>query len=302
MTYDCIIVGGGPAGLNAALVLGRARKSVLVIDAEEPRNRVTRHSHGFLTRDGITPHEFRRVAKEQIEAYPNVTFTTDTAISAGGADGDFTITTEKGTTYHSKKLLLAIGKRDLKLPIDGLAEVYGKSAFVCPYCDGWELRDQKLVVIVSHDKALHMAKTLSGWSRDFTICTNGDEKLTEQDREELNNHNISVFDTRISEIKSIGGMVESVHLEDGTMIPCTGIFFAPELGIGSDLPQLLDCESSEDGTIVVDKFGKTSVPGVYSAGDSATQMYQLIMAASMGSLAAVGINSELLAEAWEQSW
>lgn len=302
MTYDCIIVGGGPAGLNAALVLGRARKKVLVIDAEEARNRVTRHSHGFLTRDGITPHEFRRVAKEQIEAYPSVTFTTDTAVSASGAYGDFTITTDKGLAYHAKKVLLAVGKRDIRLPIEGLAEVYGKSAFVCPYCDGWELRDQKLVVIVSHDKALHMAKTLSGWTRDFTICTNGDEKMSTEDREQLIKHHIPVFDTPISEIKSINGMVEGVRLADGTMIPCTGIFFAPELGIGSDIPQLLGCESAEDGTVVVDKFGKTSVPGVYSAGDSATQMYQLIMAASMGSMAAAGINSELLAEAWEQSW
>ncbi|MCM3782454.1 NAD(P)/FAD-dependent oxidoreductase [Neobacillus mesonae] len=300
MSFDCVIIGGGPAGLNAALVLGRARKKVLVIDAEAPRNKVTRHSHGFLTRDGITPHEFRLIAREQIEEYPTVSFTVDTASSIEGTDGHFTVTSEKGESYQSKKVLFAVGKRDMPLAINGLSEVYGKSAFVCPYCDGWELRDQKLVVIVKGAKALHMAKTLSGWSKDFSICTNGPNEMTSEDREELHNHHIPVYDSPISQIESIEGMVQQVKLEDGTSIPCSGIFFAPTLVIGSDLLQSIGCETTNDGTIVVDTFGKSSVPGIYSAGDAASEMYQVITAAASGSLAAVGINSELLAEAWSQ--
>lgn len=297
---DVGIIGGGPAGLNAALVLGRARKSVVVIDEGRPRNRVTRESHGFLTRDGIHPNEFRRIAVEQISAYPSVHFVADTAVTITGTDGNFQITTANGTTYRSKKLLFAVGMKDLPLEIDGLSAVYGKSAFVCPYCDGWELRDQPLVVIAKGARALHMAKTLSGWTKHYTICTNGPDEWTDEQREELRQHNIPVFDSPIQRIESADGMVQRVLLQDSTNIPCTGIFFAPKLVTGSDLPQALGCQITEGRTIVVDGFGKTNVPGVYSAGDAATERHQVITAASLGALAGAGINGELLAEAWEE--
>jgi len=295
---DVGIIGGGPAGLNAALVLGRARKSVVVIDEERPRNRVTRESHGFLTRDGIKPSEFRRIAMEQISAYPSVHFVADTAVTITGTDGDFLITIGDATTYRSKKLLFAVGMKDLPLDIDGLTAVYGKSAFVCPYCDGWELRDHSIVMIANGDRALYLAKTLSGWSNKLTICTDGPDEWTDEQREELKQHNVPAFESPIQRIESSDGMVQQVVLKDGTTIPCTGIFFAPKLATGSDLPQTLGCEITETGTIIVDNIGKTNVPGIYSAGDAATFMYQVITAASMGALAGVGINGELLTEAW----
>lgn len=296
---DVGIIGGGPAGLNAALVLGRARKSVVVIDEERPRNRVTRESHGFLTRDGISPAQFRRIAREQIAAYPSVSFVADAAEAITGSDGNFHITTRQGTVYRCKKILFATGKKDLPLDIDGLADVYGISAFVCPYCDGWELRDQPLVLIVKGGAALHSARTISGWSARITICTNGPDDLTAEQREELNAHHVPVYDSPIVRIESSGGMVERVVLQDGSAIPCKGIFFAPKLAAGSDLPREIGCRMTEGGSVAADPFGKTNVPGVFSAGDSATEMYQAITAASLGSLAAVGINTELLAEAWD---
>jgi thioredoxin reductase len=295
---DVGIIGGGPAGMNAALVLGRARKSVVVIDEGRPRNRVTRESHGFLTRDGISPSEFRRIAKEQINAYPSVHFVEDVAVTITGTDGNFQITTAQGAAYRSKKLLFAVGMKDLPLDINGLTAVYGKSAFVCPYCDGWELRDQSLVLIVKGAKALHSAKMLSGWTSQYTICTDGPDEWTDEQREELKQHNVPVFDSPIQHIESSDGMVQRVVLEDGTVIPCTGIFFAPKLVTGSDLPQALGCQITETGTVIVDGFGKTNIPGIYSAGDAATELYQAITAASLGALAGVGINGELLAEAW----
>ncbi|WP_372661002.1 NAD(P)/FAD-dependent oxidoreductase [Cohnella sp.] len=295
---DVGIIGGGPAGLNAALVLGRARKSVAVIDEGRPRNRVTRETHGFLTRDGISPSEFRRIAMEQINAYPSVQFVADAAVKVTGTDGHFQITTAQGTSYRSKKLLFAVGMKDLPLDINGLTAVYGKSAFVCPYCDGWELRDQPLVLIAKGASALHMAKMLPGWTNQYTICTDGPDEWTDEQREELKQHNVPAFDSPIQRIESSDGMVQRVVLEDGTIIPCTGIFFAPKLAAGSDLPQALGCQITEAGTVIVDGFGKTNVPGIYSAGDAATEMYQVITAASMGALAGVGINGELLAEAW----
>ncbi|MGG0936780.1 NAD(P)/FAD-dependent oxidoreductase [Brevibacillus centrosporus] len=297
---DVVIIGGGPAGMSAALVLGRARKRVAVIDAGLPRNRVTRESHGFLTRDGIEPGEFRRMAREEIAAYPSVQFVDEQVVTAAGSDGDFTVTTAQGVDLHSKKLLFAVGMKDLPQDIDGLSEVYGKSAFVCPYCDGWELRDQPLVLIAKGSRALHLAKTIAGWTDHFTLCTHGDDEWTEEEREDLRQHGVPVFSAPIQRIESQDGMVKHVLLEDGTEIPCTGIFFAPKLATGSDLPQKMGCQITDAGTIVVDALGKTSVPGIYSAGDSASDKYQLIFAAALGSMAAVAINGELLAEAWER--
>ncbi|WP_458460907.1 NAD(P)/FAD-dependent oxidoreductase [Paenibacillus sp.] len=297
---DVLIIGGGPAGLNAALVLGRARKNVVVIDNEKPRNWVTRETHGFVTRDGASPREFRKAAKEQIAAYPSVQFTSDTATAITGRDGDFLVTTAEGASYRTKKILFAVGKKDLPLDINGLTEVYGKSAFVCPYCDGWELRDHSLVIIVSGDKALHMAKVISGWTAHYTICTNGSDSLTDEQRKELKRHNVTVFDAPVQSIDSEDGMVRQVVLTDGTAIPCTGVFFQPKLFTGSELPKAIGCEITESGTVIVDESGKTSVAGVYSAGDAASEMYQAITAASLGALSAVSINNELNFEKWDE--
>ncbi|WP_339242315.1 NAD(P)/FAD-dependent oxidoreductase [Paenibacillus sp. FSL R5-0517] len=297
---DVLIIGGGPAGLNAALVLGRARKNVVVIDDETPRNWVTKETHGFVTRDGASPREFRKAAKEQIAAYPSVQFASDTAVAVTGSDGDFVIQTTQGTSYRTKKILFAVGKKDLPLDINGLTEVYGKSAFVCPYCDGWELRDQSLVIIVSGDKALHMAKVISGWTDRYTICTNGSDSLTDEEREELKQHHVTVFDAPVKSIDSEKGMVKQVVLNDGTAIPCTGVFFQPKLFTGSELPKAIGCDISESGTVIVDASGKTSIAGVYSAGDAASELYQAITAASLGALSAVSINTELNFEKWDE--
>ncbi|MCP1184061.1 NAD(P)/FAD-dependent oxidoreductase [Paenibacillus sp. 1781tsa1] len=297
---DVLIIGGGPAGLNAALVLGRARKNVVVIDDETPRNWVTRETHGFVTRDGASPREFRKAAKEQIAAYPSVQFASDTATEVTGSDGNFVIKTTQGASYRTKKILFAVGKKDLPLDINGLTEVYGKSAFVCPYCDGWELRDQSLVIIVSGDKALHMAKVISGWTDRYTICTNGSDSLTDEQREELKQHHVTVFDAPVQSIESEDGMVKQVVLNDGTAIPCTGVFFQPKLFTGSELPKAIGCEITESGTVIVDAAGKTSVAGVYSSGDAASELYQAITAASLGALSAVSINTELNFEKWDE--
>jgi thioredoxin reductase len=298
---DVAIIGGGPAGLNAALVLGRARKQVAVIDEGRPRNAVTREAHGFLTRDGISPADFRRIAKEEIIAYPNVSFVADKAVSIAGVDGQFQIVTAEGISFETKKLLFAVGMKDRPLDIPGLVEAYGKSAFVCPYCDGWELRDESLVVINKGEELLHFAPIISGWTDRFTICTNGPDELTEDQREELRRHQVPVYDSPIRSINSNDGIVHQVVLQDGTIIPCRGIFFKPELIPGSDLPQSIGCDITEAGMVVVDDFGKTSVPGVYSAGDVASKMYQAIAAASMGALTAAAMNNELNMEAWKRN-
>lgn len=297
---DVAIIGGGPAGLSAGLMLGRARKQTIVIDEGCPRNAVTREAHGFLTRDGISPSEFRRIAKEQLRVYPSVSQAEDTVVSISGEDGYFLLETATGMKIASKKLLFAVGMKDRKLGIPGLAEVYGKSAFVCPYCDGWELRDEPLVVISRGAALMHFAPLLSGWTKRFVVCTNGPDELSEAERDELRDHRIPLFDTPIRAILSNEGMVNHVALEDGTEIPCTGIFFKSELVPGTDLPQSLGCRISDTGVIAVDEFGKSSVPGVYAAGDASSFMHQSIAAAASGAVAAAAINGELNQEAWQK--
>ncbi|PUA40179.1 pyridine nucleotide-disulfide oxidoreductase [Paenibacillus elgii] len=298
---DVVIIGGGPAGLSAGLILGRARKQTIVIDEGRPRNAVTREAHGFLTRDGISPGEFRRIAKEQLRVYPSVSQAEDTVVSIAGEDGYFLLETATGMKIASKKLLFAVGMKDRKLGIPGLAEVYGKSAFVCPYCDGWELRDEPLVVISRGAALMHFAPLLSGWTKRFVVCTNGPDELSEAERDELRDHHIPLFDTPIRAILSSEGMVNHVVLEDGTEIPCTGIFFKSELVPGTDLPQSLGCRISDTGVIAVDEFGKSSVSGVYAAGDASSLMHQSIAAAASGALAAAAINGELNREAWQKT-
>ncbi|MGP0584669.1 NAD(P)/FAD-dependent oxidoreductase [Paenibacillus timonensis] len=299
--YDAVIIGGGPAGLNAALMLGRARKKTVVIDEGNPRNRVTREAHGFLTRDGIPPGELRRIAKEQIVRYPGITFIEEAVQSAAGADGHFQITTAKGITLRSKKLLFTVGMKDQPLNIPGLNEVYGRSAFVCPYCDGWELRDEPLVIISRGADAMHFIPLISGWTDRFTLCTNGPDGLTDADREDLRQHGVPLHDAKIRSIESEDGIVRQVVLEDGTAISCRGIFFRPDLVIGSNLPQSLGCQVTETGTIIVDEFGRTTVPGVFSAGDAVTMRHQAIAAASSGAMAAAALNNELNLEAWRRN-
>lgn len=296
--FDVAIIGGGPAGLSAALVLGRARKRVAVIDEGRPRNAVTRETHGFLTRDGISPAQFRRIAQEQISAYPSVSFLADTAVSVSGADGRFQIATAQGSILSCKKLLFAVGMKDRPLNIPGLAEVYGKSAFVCPYCDGWELRDEPLVIINKGAELMHFAPIIAGWTKRFAVCTNGPDELTNAQHEELRRHRVPLYDSPIRSIASLDGIVRHVELENGTIVPCRGIFFKPDLVMGSDLPRAIGCRFAETGTVDVDELGKTNVPGVYSAGDAASRMHQAIAAAAKGAAAAAAINNELNMRAW----
>lgn len=295
---DVAVIGGGPAGMNAALVLARARKRVAVVDEGRPRNAVTREVHGFLTRDGIAPGEFRRIAREEIGKYPAAVFVSDTAAAIAGSDGQFRIETAGGRTIESKKILFAVGMKDEPLGIPGLAEVYGKSAFVCPYCDGWELRDQPLVILHKGSELMHFAPLISGWTNRITACTNGPDELTDAERVELRRRGVQLFESPIRAIDSRDGIVQQVLLEDGTAIPCRGIFFKPKLVQGSDLPRAAGCKISDDGMIVVDAFGKTTVPGIYSAGDAASRLHQAIAAAASGAFVAAAVNNELNREAW----
>lgn len=297
-TTNVAIIGGGPAGLSAGLMLGRAMQQTIIIDEGRPRNAGSREMRGFLTRDGISPIEFRRIAKEQLNAYPFVFQLEDTVQSITGKDGHFVLETATGRKITSKKLLFTAGMKDRQLQIPGLADVYGKSAFVCPYCHGWELRNERIVVISQGAALMHFAPLLSGWTKQFVVCSNGPDELSDAERDDLRNHQIPLYSSPIRKIVSHHGMVSEVILEDGTEIPCTGIFFRPDLVLGTDLPKKLGCRLTEFGTLEVDEFGKTSVPGVYAAGDVASYIHHSMAAAASGAIVATAINGQLNQELW----
>ncbi|MCL6604948.1 MAG: NAD(P)/FAD-dependent oxidoreductase [Paenibacillus sp.] len=297
MKYDCAIVGGGPAGLNAALVLGRARRDVVLFDNNQPRNQVTHSSHGFITRDGVTPAEFRRIAYEEVLRYPSVNHLPSEVAEIRRSVDSFIIVTSTGQQIEARKLLIATGFRELLPDIPGLRECYGKSLFNCPYCDGWELRDQPLIVVSEHPRVFHMAKLVYSWSKDLVICTNGQTLLNTEQKQVLKSRNIEVVEQAVSAFIGHEGQLRQVEFADGSRIERTGGFITPEFEIKAFIHESISFGKNEFGGISTDEWGKSSVPGLYAAGDAAYVMpSQLIYAAAAGSRAASSIHAELTDE------
>ncbi|APB74555.1 NAD(P)/FAD-dependent oxidoreductase [Paenibacillus sp. FSL R7-0340] len=297
MLYDCAIIGGGPAGLNAALVLGRARRNVALIDNNRPRNAVTHASHGFITRDGVTPAEFRRVAYEEVLRYPSVHHLQTEVVSITKNESGFEVLDSSGLRVQARKLILATGVKEIFPEIEGFYPLYGKSLFNCPYCDGWELRDQPLVLVSESAAIFHTAKLLLNWSKDLIVCTNGHASLSEEQKERLQSKGIVVMEQPVSAFIGHNGQLEHVRFTDGTQVPRVGGFVSPQFVQSTPFGERLGCERTESGGIKTDEAGRTSIPGVYAAGDSSYFMpSQLIFAAADGSRTAASVNMDLTEE------
>ncbi|HKV59732.1 MAG TPA: NAD(P)/FAD-dependent oxidoreductase [Ktedonobacteraceae bacterium] len=294
MIVDCAIIGGGPAGLNAALVLGRAMRKVVVFDDNHPRNAVTQEAHGFLTRDGVKPNEFRAIAHQEIRKYPSVEMQHVRVTAIRHADASFEITTEERDMFSAKTVLLATGLKEILPTIDGLHDYYGKSLFSCPYCDGWELRDRPLVVISERPQTFHLVKVVWNWSHDLLVCTNGHQVFTEEQQEALDKKGIEVVEDRITALVGEHGQLERIVFATQEARARRGGFVGSQLLQASPFGESLGCEMNGMGGIVTDPFGRTTVPGVYAAGDAlAAVPHQLIIAAAKGSWAAAGVNTDL---------
>ncbi|HSI67290.1 MAG TPA: NAD(P)/FAD-dependent oxidoreductase [Planococcus sp. (in: firmicutes)] len=298
MIYDCVIVGGGPAGLSAALVLGRSRRNTLLFDDDHGRNLVTRASHGFITRDGIEPEEFKRLAYKDIAKYPSVeTKAERIADIKRVTDTHYELTTSEGVTYHSIKIILATGLKDEQPNIPDIEKFYGTSLFNCPYCDGWELRDQPLAIIA--DKGVFdLAKKVYTWSRDLVVFTNGGEgRLEEEEKARLVAKGVQVREERIAGLEGEDGQLRSVRLEDGTLIDRTGGFVSSLWSHATSFGTKLGCKQNEHGGFLTDDYGRTNIWNVYAAGDASLIVpAQLIIAAGEGSAAAIGVNGDLTNE------
>ncbi|WP_338870212.1 NAD(P)/FAD-dependent oxidoreductase [Spirosoma sp. SC4-14] len=294
--YEVIIVGGSAAGLSAALLLGRSLRRLLVIDNGKPANRQTPHSHSFLTRDGISPTELNTIAREQALAYPTVRLIDDTAVTATQHATGFSVTTETGNTYRADRIVLATGLKDELWPIPGFAECWGISVLHCPYCHGYEVHGQALGILANGDAAFEMSRLIYHWSPRLTLFTNGPSTLSVEQAEKLQKHQIEIIETPITEIPHQNGQLSGLLLADQTHYPLTALFSRPPIVQASDLARQLGCVHNELGFVQVDDFGRTSIPGVFAAGDTHTMMRQVVVAAANGLRTAAMINKELIDE------
>ncbi|MDQ0429862.1 thioredoxin reductase [Planomicrobium stackebrandtii] len=300
MIYDCAIIGGGPAGLNAALVLGRSRRKTVLFDDDNGRNLVTRKSHGFITRDGIEPEELKRLGREEIAKYDCVDMKKQRIISVKRiSEAHYELATESGDVFHSIKIIIAAGLKEQLPNIPGIEKFYGTSLFSCPYCDGWELRDQPLAVIADK-QVFELAKKIYTWSRDLIVFTNGEGRLEEKDKQKLLRKGIKVVEDVIGGLEGDNGQLRSVRLEDGTLIDRVGGFVTPIWSHAAPFAKELGCKINTHGGILTDDYGRTNVWNVYAAGDASLIVpSQLVIAAGEGSAVAIGVNGDLVNEYFE---
>ena len=335
--YDCVVIGAGPAGLSAALNLTRARQRVLVVDSDRPRHAATMLSHGFITRDGVPPHELRRIAREELERYPDAEvlrrstvdsiecasmagdsmagdsierdFDADRDIGADGWPGEggwaeashpFTVcisgrTAAAGRVVRSRTVLVATGLRETLPALPSIRAFYGMSLFSCAACDGYEQGDRPLALIGETDDLFARALLVGQWSSSVTVFTNGVAPLTAHEETALGDRGIRVERRVIDDLEGDRGAIAAVRLSDGERIPVTGGFVRPLWHPIVDFLDALALDTDDSGHLLTDRDGRTSLPGVYAAGDvAAPGPQQLIVAAGAGARAAAIITHDLL--------
>jgi len=296
MSVDAVIVGGSFAGLSAAMMLARARRSVLVVDNGLPRNRFSSHSHGVLGLDGISGGDLLRQAKAQLLDYPTVRWVTDTVTDAQPAVDGFAISTAAGETWAARKLLLATGIRDVLPDLPGLAERWGHSVLHCPYCHGYEIGGGEIGLLGGHALSGMMAGVLADWGR-VTLFAHG-MTLDDDTRANLHRRGVRIETEQVVALEGEAPQLSAALLADGRRIDLRALFVSARQEMGSALVEQLGCELEESpvGVLVrVDAQKQTTVPGVYAAGD-ATAMGNITLASAEGVRAGVSMHHALIAE------
>ncbi|SRR5579872_207647 len=295
--YEAVIVGGGPAGLSAALALGRACRRVALFDDGKPRNGPARSMHGYLSRDGIAPSTFLAIARRQLRRYPNVQVREGRIERAERGVGGFTLTAQDGERIVTGRVLLANGIKDVLPAIENIMDFWGKSAFVCPFCDGWEIRRKKTIVYGDAVRALDLAQELMAWTKNIMICATGAGELGERQRRWLAAAKVRLEEARIEKLLGGAGRLHEVVLSSGRRMRCRALFLTTPERQACDLSRQLGCKRRDSGALEVDELGRTSVPGCYGAGDAITTLHQVGEAAASGVRSAVAIVRDLTDEA-----
>lgn len=298
--WDVVIAGAGPAGLSAALVLGRARRKVLLCDTGTPRSWAAKEMHGFLTRDGIAPAQFRRLAHAELARYPGVVFrAAEVTAAARDTDGSFAVTIGR-RRVRSRKLLIATGVFDHLPALDGIEQFFGTSVFQCPYCDGWEVRDAPIAVYGKRQRGFEMARALTAWSSNIVLCTDGAAILSKTAKSHLDRNGIPILQERIERLAGARGQLREIIFRGGRRLERAALFFDMPCSAQSQLAEGLGCRFARHGGIKCGQYEATSVPGVFVAGNIIKDVQLSIVAAAEGTRAAFGINRALTREDFER--
>ena len=291
LSWDCIIVGAGPAGLNAALVLGRARRRVLVLDSGEPRNYATHEMHGVLGHDGLDPVDLRARGRAELARY-DVDVVTAHVQHAQVVDRGIRLTWD-GRADVARTVILATGMLDEVPDMSGFPDVWGTSAHTCPYCDGWEHRNERLAVLAEGARAEHLSVLLRQWSDDLVLLTDGAHGLSGDALARVEALGVPVIETPVAGLESEDGRLRRIRFDDGRVVERDALFFYVGWRLRSDLARTLGCDLRDDGSIAVDGDQATTVDRVYAAGNCAEPRALVPVAAGSGVTGAVAINARL---------
>jgi thioredoxin reductase len=299
--WDCIVVGGGAAGLSAGLVLGRVRRSTLLVDAGAQSNLAAHGIGGLLGHDGRPPADLYAHGRQELSAYPSVEVRTGEVVSAQRVGESFVLELADGRRETAKRVLLATGMRYQPPALPGLAELWGRSVFHCPFCHGWEVRDRPLGVLARGDRAVHSALLLRGWSDDIVLLTDGPGDLDQTQRARLTAAGIGIDERPVAALDTDHGELAAVVFADGSRLPRRGLLVATTLHQRSPLAEQLHARPAEptalaQDAVQVDGFYRTTAPGVFAAGDVSAQMPQVAAAIAAGSMAAAAVVQSLLVD------
>ena len=289
---DVVVIGGGAAGLSAALVLARARRDVLVVDAGEPRNAPATHMHGFLSRDGLPPGELLALGRAEVKHYGGeIRAGTVTGLAPLDRTG-FHVLLDDGQRISTRRLLVATGLRDELPDIPGLRDRWARDVLHCPYCHGHEVRDHRLGVLGGRPGAVRYAQIVRQWTDDLVYFT-PPGTLTAVERSQLAARDIGVIEGAIEQLVVDDDRLRGVHMDDGCVVPRDALFVPPRFVPNNQLVLSLGCHVDDDGWVTTDGTGRTSVPGVWAAGNLVDPRAQVITAAGAGSAAAIALNADL---------
>ncbi|KZB87539.1 NAD(P)/FAD-dependent oxidoreductase [Amycolatopsis regifaucium] len=289
--FDVVIIGGGVAGLSAALVLGRARREVVVIDAGTPRNTPAAHAHGFLTRDGIPPKELLAIGRDEVRGY-GVEIVEDVVHRLRR---DKAVELASGRVVSGRRIVVTTGLADELPDVPGVAERFGTDVLHCPYCHGWEVRDQRFGVLATSEKSVHQALIVWQWSKDLTFFTHT-QQISAEDREKLTGLGIRIVDGKVSELAVENDRLTGVRLVDGELVERDVVFVGPKFVPHDKLLAQIGCERTQDGFVAVDAQGRTKVDGFWAAGNVVDPMAQLVVAAGEAYKMASALNFDLVLE------
>ncbi|MEM9339949.1 MAG: NAD(P)/FAD-dependent oxidoreductase [Bacteroidota bacterium] len=291
---DIIIIGGSYAGLSAAMALGRSLRNTLVIDSGLPCNIQTPYSHNFLTQDGKKPAEIANAAKEQVLQYGTVSILNDRVIEVSGSNGEFNVTTLENRSFSTQKLLFATGIKDILPEIPGFSSCWGISAIHCPYCHGYEVRNEKTGILVNDASVYEFVQLIHHWAAMPTVFTNGEVQF---DRDLLDRQGIEIVTDELASIQHEDGHLSSLVLASGSEYSLNVLYHRPAFEQHCPIPETLGCRLTETGHIEVTNFQETTLPGIYAAGDCTTLFRSVSGAVAQGNIAGAMLNKELIKEA-----